>query len=156
MAQMLFCGLWKQAHAGGSNAGHIWPIFEQLEPGCKVAPPAQFPKLMTNAPDRAFVSWYYWHSAPVARLIAAHTSLRLAAQVALAALVFAVSYPVAALCADKCAKPDNIRPALTTAAGAVDMWISWPQDYRSGKTKDLTKIDPEAFRKLPPFLRVEQ
>lgn len=66
------------------------------------------------------------------------------------------TYYLVVYCADKCAKPDNIRPALTTAAGAADMWTSWPKDYRSGKTKDLTKIDPEAFRKLPPFLRVEQ
>jgi len=53
--------------------------------------------LMTNLEGRAFVSWYYRHSPPAARLIAGNSGLRLAARVALTPVVFAVSYPVAAL-----------------------------------------------------------
>ncbi len=74
------------------------------------------------------------------------------------------SYYLAVDCGANCEKPDDIRLKLTTAAGVVDAWnsciqdqrISWMQDHTPGKTMDLTKIDPEVFRRLPPFLRVER
>ena len=53
--------------------------------------------LMTNLEGRAFVSWYYRHSPPAARLIAGNSGLRLATRVALTPVVFAVSYPMTAL-----------------------------------------------------------
>jgi uncharacterized repeat protein (TIGR01451 family) len=53
--------------------------------------------LMTNWGGRAFVSWYYRHSPPAASLIAGNSGLRLAARVTLTPVVFAVSYPMAAL-----------------------------------------------------------
>jgi len=54
-------------------------------------------KFKINLEGRAFVSWYYRHSPPAARLIAGNSGLRLATRVALTPVVFAVSYPMAAL-----------------------------------------------------------
>jgi proline racemase len=47
--------------------------------------------------------------------------------------------------------------SLATAAGVVDPWNAWMQKHPSGgKAKDLTKIDPALFSKLPPSLRAKQ
>lgn len=49
--------------------------------------------LMTNAPGRAFVAWYYEHSPPVAAYIAAHEGWRTTVRIALTPVVLAVEYP---------------------------------------------------------------
>jgi len=78
------------------------------------------------------------------------------------------AYYLAVDCGNNCVKPGDIRLKLTTAAEVVDAWnslIYWnslnywnsgKQDHSPGKTVDLTKIDSELFRRLPPFLRVER
>ena len=53
--------------------------------------------LLTNAPGRAFVAWYYRVSPLAAAVIARHDSLRIATRVALTPLVYAIAYPWAAL-----------------------------------------------------------
>jgi hypothetical protein len=46
------------------------------------------------------------------------------------------------------------QPSSTDAAGAIGTWNIWVQRHPSGTTADLTKIDAEAFRKLPPFINI--
>ncbi len=53
--------------------------------------------LLTNRPGQAFVEWYYAVSPPAAAFIAEHESLRSAARLGLAPVVYAVRYPAAAL-----------------------------------------------------------
>lgn len=52
--------------------------------------------LLTNAPGRRFVKWYYSTSPPIAAAIAEHDSLRVATRLALTPLVYAVKYPMTA------------------------------------------------------------
>lgn len=52
--------------------------------------------LMTNAPGRAFVAWYYRHSPRAAALIASHPALRALTRWALSPLVYAIKYPLLA------------------------------------------------------------
>ncbi len=52
--------------------------------------------LLTNAPGRAFVAWYYDTSPPFADFIRRHEELRLAVRVALTPLVYAIEYPARA------------------------------------------------------------
>jgi hypothetical protein len=51
--------------------------------------------LLTNAPGRAFVDWYYDTSPPVAAAIAEHDSLRLLTRLALTPLIYGIEYPAA-------------------------------------------------------------
>lgn len=53
--------------------------------------------LMTNAPGRAFVAFYYAHSPPYAAYIARHDDLRFIARLLLTPLVYGVKYPAAGL-----------------------------------------------------------
>jgi hypothetical protein len=48
---------------------------------------------------------------------------------------------------------DN-QPSATNALGAIGMWNIWVQRHLSASTADLTKVEAEVFRKLPPFMRV--
>jgi hypothetical protein len=49
--------------------------------------------LLTNAPGRAFVDWYYRTSPPIADAIAAHGTLRLTVRAALTPIVYAIKHP---------------------------------------------------------------
>jgi YVTN family beta-propeller protein len=53
--------------------------------------------LMTNAPGRAFVRWYYRYSPPLAELIRPHESARATVRVALWPVVWSISHPTSAL-----------------------------------------------------------
>lgn len=53
--------------------------------------------LMTTAPGRAFVAFYYRHSPPVAEFISRHAGLRALTRAVLAPVVLAVSHPLACL-----------------------------------------------------------
>jgi len=46
--------------------------------------------------------------------------------------------------------------SATNAVGAIGTWNSWVQRHPLGTTADLTKVDAEAFRKLPPFMSIGQ
>jgi hypothetical protein len=50
--------------------------------------------LLTNAPGRAFVRFYYKHSPPLADFIARHESLKMITRWALTPLVYGAEYPV--------------------------------------------------------------
>lgn len=50
--------------------------------------------LLTNAPGRAFVTWYYEHSPPLAAFIGRHEGLRAVTRAVLTPVVYAVKYPV--------------------------------------------------------------
>jgi hypothetical protein len=49
--------------------------------------------LLTNAPGRVFVDWYYRTSPPIADTIAANGKLRLAVRAALTPIVYAIKHP---------------------------------------------------------------
>ena len=53
--------------------------------------------LLTNAPGRAFVSFYYRVSPPMAAYIAGHEGLRTATRAALTPLVFSIKHPLATM-----------------------------------------------------------
>jgi hypothetical protein len=52
--------------------------------------------LLSNAPGRAFVEFYYQTSPPIADVISEHRALRVIARVALTPMVYAIKHPAAA------------------------------------------------------------
>jgi len=56
-------------------------------------------RLLTNAPGRAFVGWYYRTSPPFAQAIGRNESLRTFSRMALTPIVYAIAHPVLALVA---------------------------------------------------------
>lgn len=54
-------------------------------------------RLLTNAPDRAFVAWYYRVSPPLADWIAEREWARAGTRVLLTPIVLSVAHPLAAL-----------------------------------------------------------
>ena len=68
-----------------------------LHPQVRVLRDFRDQHLLTNGPGRAFVSFYYRFSPPVADFIARHDTLRLLARLLLTPLVTAVAYPLATL-----------------------------------------------------------
>ena len=65
--------------------------------------------LLTNAPGRAFVGWYYGVSPPFAALIRRHKVLRIATRAALTPVVFAIVHPLSLL-------------MLLSSCGAICLW----------------------------------
>jgi hypothetical protein len=68
-----------------------------LEPHVVVLRAFRDKYLLTNAPGRAFVSFYYRYSPPVAAYISRHEALRAATRWALTPLVYIASYPFSLL-----------------------------------------------------------
>lgn len=66
-----------------------------LDPHVRILRDFRDAHLLTNAPGKAFVNFYYEVSPPVAALIARHESLRTITRVALTPVVFGVKYPLA-------------------------------------------------------------
>jgi len=52
--------------------------------------------LLTNAPGRVFVRWYYAHSPPIAALIAQRPALKAVTRWSLSPIVYAIKYPLLA------------------------------------------------------------
>jgi uncharacterized repeat protein (TIGR01451 family) len=67
-----------------------------LDPSVAVLRALRDDYLMTNAPGRAFVAWYYEVSPPIADYIAGHEGLRTATRWALTPIVYAAQYPAPA------------------------------------------------------------
>jgi hypothetical protein len=67
-----------------------------LEPEVMVLRRFRDHRLLTNAPGRAFVAWYYRHSPPAANFIRQHEALRAATRMVLTPVVYGVKYPLPA------------------------------------------------------------
>lgn len=72
--------------------------------------------LLKSAPGRAFVSFYYKHSPPIADFIYEHGFLRLLTRWALTPLIFAVKYPVTMLLLPLCFGFNRFRKQKIAAA----------------------------------------
>jgi hypothetical protein len=64
-----------------------------LDPHVKILRDFRDKYLLTNAPGRAFVSFYYRHSPPLADFISRHEGLRTATRVLLTPVVYVAEYP---------------------------------------------------------------
>ena len=64
-----------------------------LEPEVKLLRDFRDNTLLNNAPGRAFVTWYYNISPPIAETIAQYQSLRAITRIALTPLVYSIKYP---------------------------------------------------------------
>lgn len=74
-----------------------------LAPQVKVLRDFRDSHLLTNAPGRMLVSYYYRYSPPWAEYLSRHAALRAAARVALTPLVYGIKYPLGALLLTLCA-----------------------------------------------------
>lgn len=68
-----------------------------LHPHVKVLRDFRDKYLITNAPGRAFVEFYYQHSPPIADYISKHKILRAVTRWALTPVVFAIKYPAGSI-----------------------------------------------------------
>ncbi len=87
--------------AGGGGGGGCFiataAYGSSLEPHVAVLRDFRDRYLLTNAPGKAFVEFYYHHAPPLANFVQKHGVLRMVTRWGLAPVIFAVRYPYGAL-----------------------------------------------------------